>query len=485
MVVLLGLLGACGAAATELERVDLRSYLELSLQNHLSVKRHEATLPAEQLNLKQGERHYWPDVTLNSGFEEETSEKEATPAVPKSRTIKSGITSGVDSGWRSALGTEITLGFEHQYGRQLGLKHQGIPERDLTLYNLSFELSQPLLKGNTPAYNRLDSRRAQVQWQRYRTEGDRTRLVVQRDAMAAFVDLQQQQERLRLQLEQLTHYRYLQEVTAVLIEEQRSIPLEGDLAALDVARQSALVDREAVRYRQRLNELSLGWLETTDIRVATYPNMASLLRTLRLADKAPASVADHPEYRDQQLRETLARLEVEQSRRDRWPDLDVFYRYDKHFREALPDDDSHTWGVRLSYALFDLPTRQRQARAQAELTIEHWNTQDTLTRLEWEHQKMTEENRSVMVELELADQRIALSSKALEYELARYQAGRASYRDVQQRQRDLLDWQLDRLGTQAELAGNLIELAYHRQLDWLALISSKTTSNMDIAGRDS
>lgn len=459
-------------AAFGVEEIGLQRYLELSLEHHLTQKRHEASLPAEQLNLKDGERLYWPDVTFNSNYDEETAEKEKAGASPKNRTVKSGITSGVDTGWRSPLGTELTLGLEHQYGRQLGMKAQGIPEEELTVHNLSFELSQPLLKGNTPGYNRLEKRRAQTQWQRYLTEGDRNRLTIMQEAMSAFLDLQQQQERLRFQLEQLTHYRYLENVTATLVKEERSIPLELDIAALDVARQDAMVDREAALYRQQLRQLTLGWVGTTDIRVATYPNMTALMNALEQASTAETTLTNHPEYKEQQLNEALARLQVENTRKDRWPDLELYYRYDKHFREALPDEENNTWGVRVSYALFDLPTRQRQAQARAERTIEHWNTQDTLKRLEWQRQQLIQEGHSLTRELELADQRITLSRRALEQELVRYQAGRASYADVQNRQKDLLDWQLDRLGTQTELATNHIELAYLLQLDWPALIHS-------------
>jgi outer membrane protein TolC len=146
----------------------------------------------------------------------------------------------------------------------------------------------------------------------------------------------------------------------------------------------------------------------------------------------------------------------------------VFYRYEKNYRDVLPDAESQAWGLRFSYALFDVSTREQQARRRAQATIAGWNAEDRLKQLQWSIAQLQQSAETRLDEQGLNDQGLRLSQRALDHELTRYREGLASYTDVQNRQQDFLDRQLAVLITRVELARELIELAYYRQWDWLS-----------------
>lgn len=453
--------------ADVVQMLDLRSYLEATLENHLTQRQHSALTRAEALNLLDGRRYYWPEITARTDYSETTEETDAGARTSASRSIQSGITTGLDTSWTSLLGTDLTLGLEHQYGRQQGKVGQGIPEDELQAQTLSIEISQPLLKHNGVFYNRLPLLRARTEWMQFQNEEDLNRLTLLKEAMLDYLDVQEAYDRLEFQLEKLRHTEYLAEVTGILEQEGRSLSLDGDIARLDVQRQNHAVANARLNYQQSQQKLTLSWIDQTAIQVRPLPSITQFIDQLLPATDAHKSVDQHPEYQQRQLDQRKAEFEARASRRDRWPDINAFFRYEKNYREVLPDAESQAWGLRFSYALFDLPTRQQQARHQADVTIARWNTQNRLTQLEWDSSRVQQASETLLDDLDLQDRGIQLSQQALDYELARYQEGLVSYSDVRQRQQDRLEQQLDALNTRVELAKNLIELAYYCQWDWL------------------
>lgn len=455
------------AIADPIQTMDLRSYLEASLRNHLTQNQHEALTRVQAISLRNGKRYYWPEITARTDYTESTEETDATTAVASSRTIQSGVTSGLDTNWTSPLGTDLTLGLEYQYGRQLGKKDQGIPENDLQTQMLSIEISQPLLKHNGLFYNRLPLLRAQTEWVQFQSEGDLNSLTVLKEAMLSYLSAQEAYDRLKFQSEKLEHVQYLSDVTETLQREGRSLSLDRDIAHLDIQKQEQAIAIARLDYRRRQQELTLSWINPTSVMVQPQPSMKSLIDRLLPVYSANKDVTQHPEYRQKRLDLRAAELEEKASRRDRWPDVDAFFRYEKSYREALPDTENQAWGLRFSYALFDLPTRKQQARNQADAIGARWEAQDRLSHLEWESLRLQEGSETLLDNLDLQDRSIQLSQKALEYELARFREGLASYSEVRQRQQDRLEQQLEELSTRVELAQNLIELAYYRQWNWL------------------
>ncbi len=451
--------------------LSLREFLETSLQVHQTQEEHVALAESARLGLKQGERYYWPEITARTGYDEITTDTAASKTAPASETIDQGVTTGLDTTWTSWIGTDLSLGLEHQYGRQLGKVSQGIPEEELQAHTLSVEVSQPLLKQNSIGYNRLELKRARNQWQQYQVEGDLNQLTVLRDALLDYLAVQEQHDRVQLQYNQMEHARFLLGMTETLASEGRSLVIDTELAALDVRREEQATTTARLRYQQSQQQITLPWTANANIRVQPQPSVAAFIDLLRPVLSHETSQATplnrHPEYQQQALTLDAAQLEEYAVRRDRWPDVSAFYRYEKNFREVLPDEETQAWGLKFSYALFDLPTREQQARRRAEVTIAQWNTDDQLKRLEWESSRLVQNCRTLNAELALHEQGLQLAQKALDHEQARYREGLSSYPTVQQRQQDVLDRQLAALTTQVELAQGLINLAYYRQWDWL------------------
>lgn len=216
---LLGLLAPLPLWADVVETLDLTAYLEATLQHHQVQREHNTRAQAESLSLSAGERYYWPQVTARSDYGEITDETEATQPSLSSRSVQSGITTGLDTTWTSWVGTDVTLGLEHQYGRQLGKVSQGIPEDDLQAHTLSVEVSQPLLKHNSVFYNRLPLHRARREWAQFRAEGELNRLTLLRDAMLDYLSVQEAHDRLEIQQDKLEHSLYLAGLTETLVTE--------------------------------------------------------------------------------------------------------------------------------------------------------------------------------------------------------------------------------------------------------------------------
>ncbi len=464
---LLGLLAPLPLWADVADTLGLTAYLEATLMYHQVQREHNTRAQAESLSLSAGERYYWPQVTARSDYGEITDETEATQPSLSSRSVQSGITTGLDTTWTSWIGTDVTLGLEHQYGRQLGKVSQGIPEDDLQAHTLSVEVSQPLLKHNTVFYNRLPLHRGRTEWEQYRTEGELNRLTLLRDAMLDYLSVQEAHDRLEIQQDKLEHTLYLADLTETLVTEGRSLDIDRDLARLDVLRQEQTVANAQLSLQQSQGRLSLPWLADTDIQVQPQPSFSVLIDQLLPILSDHSNADRHPEYRQQQLLLRSATLEQRAAQRDRWPDLSFYYRYEKNYRDVLPDEESQAWGLRINYALFDLPTREQQARRRADATIARWNVEDMEKQLRWETAIRLENTETLLNELALHAQSQALSQRALDHELARYREGLASYSAVQDRQKALLDREMEALTSQLELARDLIELGYYRQWDWL------------------
>lgn len=450
--------------------LSLREFIELSLREHKTLKEYESLRQSETLNLKNGERYYWPDVIVQSSYDEVMQETDPTSLSTGSRTIESGVTTGVDTTWTSIIGTELTLGLEHQYGRQLGKTNQGIPEKDLQANSISVEVSQPLLSKNSPQFNQLDLNQARNQWEDYLLEGDVNRLSITRDALLSFVSVQEQYDLLNLQFNKLEYARYLLTLTEARVREGRSTAIDEELAKLDVAVEEQSSETTKLRLEQTQQQAVLSLIDTSSIRLQPLISLTELINLFSPALVHDKPLRNHPEYLQQSKSLNSAKLQEFATRRHRWPDLSAYYRYEKTFREELADEETQAWGIRFSYSLFDIPAAQQQARLRAEVSIAQWNLTDRLAQLTWEAEQLRQTSTSLLSQLKLNEQSLRLAEKALDNELIRYKEGVASYSEVQRRQQDMTDRKLSAIANEVELANSLINLAYYTQLEWLSVL---------------
>ncbi|MHA7878861.1 MAG: TolC family protein [Saccharospirillum sp.] len=443
------------------------TYLETTLRQHVTQRAHQAQTAAEALSLSNGRRQLWPDVTARTDYGEDTTE---TASLPMRRTSRRGITTGVDTQWSAWLGTDVTLSLEHQYGRQLGQVTQGIPEDDLQVQNVNIEISQPLLKGTNPFFYRLPLLRAQADWDAHRVRGDLNRLTILREAMHNVLAVQEAHDRLQFEIDRLAHARTLAEATQALVQEGRSLRIDQDLAQLDVLRQEQAVSSAVATLDEHQRALTLEWRDSAHIQLQPMTSTVSLVEALLPVRDAALRPEEHPAYRQRQIQLTQAQRETRARARDHWPDVSAYYRFEKSFRESLPDDETQAWGLRFSYDLFDLSTRSQQARLSAETAIARWEVDEQRKQHQWEVDRLLQSTANYLAELDLHEQAMALSQRAVDHEFVRYREGVASYRDVQTRQQDLQERRSNALTTHVALARELIELGYYHQWDWFRRI---------------
>ena len=456
--------------ASPSENPSLNSYLIDTLIYHLTQEKYNANIEFEQLRLRHGKQK-WPDISVRTAFDEVTNEVDAASLSSSIRTIDSGVTTGLDAKWTSLIGTNINIGLEHQYGRQVGRTLQGIPGDVMQAQNLSLEISQPLLKHNSPGYNRSESHKADLQWNHFRQKSEFNQFELLRNALLGYVAMQEDYDRLQVSESKLLFTQSIIKTTEVLVVEGRNLPIDLELAVLDFRRQKQTIENARNRFSRSQQNLTLQWThESASIPVQI--NMQALVNIMTPVLDGNLNLTTHPEYTQASIVSELASIEEYVSQRDHWPDLEVYYRISKKYRDALPDEQSQAWGVELRYSLSNNPTRQQQALRRAEATIANWDKIELLWELEWQADLHTKNSENLIAEGELNSYGIELAGKALDHELKRYGEGQSSYRNVQLRQQDLLDRQLATLLNKSELASELVYLAYYEQWDWLEYLAN-------------
>ena len=76
------------AYSSTVEVLDLKTYLEHSVEYHLSQQENQVSRQAEYLSLKQGQRYYWPEFVLRTDYDEITNEASPTSG-PTTRSVRS------------------------------------------------------------------------------------------------------------------------------------------------------------------------------------------------------------------------------------------------------------------------------------------------------------------------------------------------------------------------------------------------------------
>lgn len=449
------------AAEAGLQAMDPVSYLNRVAVQELRILEHRARQPAEALALQQAEEWYVPDLTLSGRWEDETRRD-------PTKTEQRGLTSRLDSDWTTLLGTQVNLGLEYEYGEQVSAVPSGLPEDFQENQQVSLELQQPVLRGFTPAYNRIPILLAREDRARFDSHGALHQLEAQRDAVQDLIELQRLADRVQVEQALLTHYEHLLDTTETLWLEGQSTELDVDLARLDVAEQAAALARSEAALQRQQRQLGLRIQEP--VAVTPLESLEQVIDWLQPVEAAEFSPGDHPELQVSLSEQRSARLSVARVERDHWPEVSLFFRFEKDYRESLPDQETEAFGIRLSYTIRDLGTRETQSRAEADRDSAQWRLQDARGRLLADRDRAREELAETRHEIVLLQEGLALSEQALAHEVARYEQGFSSLLDVERRQEDLLNRQMALLDAQARLANGLTELVYITHQDirrWL------------------
>ncbi|WLD58106.1 TolC family protein [Salinispirillum sp. LH 10-3-1] len=478
-----GLLLAAVPSVTLAENtLSMPEYLRQALHSHVRVRQHQAGMPAQDMALRDARQRYVPELTVRSSWDESETARVENPAPAPDTPFqaKRGTTLGLDSTWALPFGTEIQLSTEQQYGQQTGLTASGIPDDYQHIQQYSVEVTQPLLRHWTPQYNRLPVLQARATFANYENEGVLTQWEVLQDSLNRLIELQAQYDRLAVHQALLEGYEFLRDTAAAQRLEGRATELDLTMAELALARQDNQLRREEQVYQERQDELSRSLLLATSLRVEPLSELSVLSRWLHQqvaqentqSARMPPVQPTHPELRQAALQREQADYGWRQVRRQHWPDIEAYYRYQHDIRELLPDAETQSWGLRVSYTVNDLPTRTSRLRAQGQLLSAQWQLDDTQDRLQAEAARLWAEWNHLERERELLMQSIRLHEVALAQQWQRLEMGFASVREIQQQQRNLLDAQLERIDAEAQRARTLVRLHYVRNTDVLALLSN-------------
>ena len=456
-----GCLTANLVAEAALEEIDPVTYLNRVAVQELRILEYRSREPAEALALQRAEEWFVPDLALSVRWEDETRREPST-------TEQRGLTSRLDSGWTTLLGTDIDLGLDYQYGEQASALPSGLPEDYQENQQVSLEIQQPVLRGFTPAYNRIPIQLAREERARYDIQGALHQLEAQREAVQDLVELQRLADRIQVENALLTHHEHLLDTTETLWLEGQSTELDADLARLDVAEQAAALAHSEAELQRQQRQLGLRIHES--VAVTPLDSLEEVIDWLHPVEAVEFKLEDHPELQVSRSEQRSARLSVTRVERDHWPEVSLFYRFEKDYRGSLPDQETEAFGMRLSYAIHDLGTQETQRRAETDRDSAQWRLQDARVRLLADHYRVREELAEIRQEILLLQDGLALSERALAHEMARYEQGFSSLLDVERRQEDRLSRQMALLDAQAQLANGLMELVYLTNQDirrWL------------------
>lgn len=440
-----------------------RAYLDLMSRQAQPVREHEVQHRAEILARRQGEEWYVPDTTLTNGWENETRRD-------PNKTEQRGLTSNLDTVWSTLLGTEVSLGLQYQYGEQSSAVPTGLPEDFQENQQLSLEVQQPILRGFSVAHNRIPIELAREGWGQYQNQGSLTQLEIQQQALRHLIELQRLADRVQIEQELANHLAALLATTEVLRLEGQSTELDVQLAQLDLQEQQSAVELAHSAYRQQQRTMVRPLLQPQLMRIEPLGSMVQLLEWLQPAEQAEPNFETHPEWLISQSEARSAVLSAQRNQRDHWPDINLFFRFEKDFRENLPDQEAETFGIRLSYTFYDLATREQQRRASAARDTARWQQEEAWHRLRTDYQRLQENIQAARGDIELLITGLSLSERALSQELERYEMGFASLLDVERRQDDRLNRALNLLEARGRLASGLAESFYltHRDIrSWL------------------
>ena len=407
--------------------------------------------------LEVGEEYWKPDITLVSGWQESRNDTSST--ITKYDQWKAGI----EASWTSDLGTSVTL--ETTYIDGEGLGSTVLAERQSSS-EITATISQPLLKNNTPNFQRLTKYLAENEWRQFENDIRLSQLEVRRDSLSYFIDFQTAYENLRIQQELLKSL----ERTAFLVERmavsEKATPHEEALAKAEVEEQKVNLESAAVEVELSQKEALQALKIDYDIDLIPFNSLVELSKNIEIItrENITQDKTSHPEY-IAELSLQSSDLSYRQEENTLRPDLDLFYQYKHNSYETSPNNEDSVYGLRFSYLLTNKSVQQKKEELSATVDV---NVLDR-ARIAKQLSILTHSQRQRALYLgkktQILKMQVALAKQGLEQQHKRFQVGRASYYSLESIQQDVIDKQVDWLAALKSLALSLNQLSYYTQSD--------------------
>lgn len=458
------------------------AYLSLSLQHHVELLQHRSNEAHLNLALRDAKQRYVPRLTVGAGWQESETARVRNPApLPDTPSqLQRGAEADASASWRLPLGTRVQMRAEQQWGQQKGQVASGIPEDYLEVQTYSLEVTQPLLRGWTPAFNRLPLNLAESDYTQFDLQLTAIQWSVLESSLKGLVELQRQQDRVAIHEDLVETLSALHLAAEVFYGEGRVTLLELESLELQWHRMQHQLSRERSLLVERQRGLFQSLVMAEQPSVNTFDDMRALTSwlTLSLPEESGAMNTDrlrhatehHPELRLEQINLQQARWRYEQERRSHWPEFEVFYRYEQSDREKLPDSETQSWGLRFEYTLNNLPVRTQQAQRQSSLSQAQWSVEDKRKQLMQQHDTLVSEVEYWVEQQRLTAQQVMLSERALDQERQRFEAGFSNARNVLRESQTLLEHRLEWADISTHYVNSLVAmliLHYQNPSDWL------------------
>jgi len=439
------------------EGITLKQFLQYQLTEHYQVWQLEAEKKAQTLALQVGKNYLLPSLNASSHWQRtEQHQNSATSTANNSWSI------GLNSTWVSPIGTQLELQAERLENANLGSPSYSDKQR---ANQYSIGLSQPLLKHNSLAYNKLNLSKAQNQWQQYVNQGQLLQLELLRDGLISYIDYQIQHETWQVQRELLVSIEKSLFVVERLYKVQRATKYDLAQAKLRVSSQQRQVEVAQLEVKLAMQEALLGINDNTRTRLqplSSITQLSGLMTEIVLHEKTPRL---HPQIIDSQLSLQSSQFDMQQAADDHKPALDVFFEHKKSVFDYSADTETNTLGIKFEYTFTNKSTRQQQAALKAQTKVNRLASQQLQRELDNQRLSLTKRVAALQQQSKIQWLTITLAKEGLAQQLKRYQVGKASLYSLEEREQDVLDKQLEWIESQQSLATSQAQLAYYLQRD--------------------
>ena len=437
--------------------LTLKQFLQYQLTEHYQVWQLEAEQKAQTLALQVGKNYLLPSLSASSNWQRtEQHQKSVVSSANNSWSVS------LNSTWVSPIGTQIELQAERFENINLGSPSYSEKQR---ANQYSIGLSQPLLKHNSLAYNRLNLSKAQNQWQQYLNQGQLLQLELLRDGLISYIDYQIRHEIWQVQRELLVSIEKSLFVVERLYKVQRATKYDLAQAKLRVSSQQRQVEVAQLEVKLAMQEGLLAINDSSHLQLqplSSIAQLSNLLTELVLQEKASQL---HPQIIDSRLALQSSQFAMQQAADDHKPALDVFFQHKKNIIGHSSDSETNTLGIKLEYTFTNKSTRQQQAALKAQTKVARLTSQQLQRELDNQRLSITKRVAALQQQTKIQWLTIALAKEGLVQQLKRYQVGKASLYSLEEREQDVLDKQLEWIASQQSLATSQAQLAYYLQRD--------------------
>lgn len=425
------------AIAQENNKITIEEYLALVERNHIGLKQHLASARYEEIRLRNTNEWYRPDINITSSIESENTENEIDTG---SRGIDVNQNIEVSTLTGTTIKGTVGLDYRRDTGDVVG------PDDDYNLtQSASIEVSQSLLRGFTPEFNRLPIRQGSAEYESWRQQGIDILLNAHRDAHKKIADIQRASDRIEIERQVLEGFEELEEITESLVMTGQSTALELDRANFQVRQQKQSIGQLGLEMDSLRRNLVRSLDIETDLNIEPLRDLGELFGLLENnLPNTRSNVSSHPRNQSAKQRSQSARLGQRQTERDHWPEISAFWSMDYSDSEQDEMMQRQAFGLRFSYSLGSLATRQNQALSSTDALARHWQQLETHKALETEYEAVLNRITDVYQKEVLLDEAVAIAERALGYELDAFRRGRTTIHEVIQLQQEVQEKRLER-----------------------------------------